>query len=48
MTIEFIVFVVFGSGEEQPWNKTQQKKDTERGVNEEITPLKGVDSKNGS
>ncbi|XP_037959973.1 putative inorganic phosphate cotransporter [Teleopsis dalmanni] len=38
--IEFLVFVIFGSGEEQSWNKRTVSKDTERADQDESTPLK--------
>ncbi|TMW54799.1 hypothetical protein DOY81_000032 [Sarcophaga bullata] len=40
--IEFLVFVIFGSGEEQSWNKVSQKTDPEKPNQDENTPLKGV------
>ncbi|XP_055854295.1 putative inorganic phosphate cotransporter isoform X2 [Episyrphus balteatus] len=39
-TIEFIVFTLFGSGEEQSWNKTIAKHDAESAKHDESTPLK--------
>lgn len=38
--LEFIVFVIFGSGEEQAWNKLPQKSDPEQAQLDENTPLK--------
>lgn len=37
--IEFIVFTIFGSGEEQSWNKSESKSDVERREQDESTPL---------
>lgn len=44
--IEFLVYVTFGSGEEQPWNKRPSKSDTERSEQNEFTPLKETATKN--
>lgn len=38
--IEFLVFTIFGSGDEQAWNRTVAKRDGERGEQDEETPLK--------
>lgn len=46
--IEFLVFVIFGSGEEQPWNKMPQKSDPEQAQQDENTPLKGMNKTNAS
>lgn len=46
--IEFLVFVIFGSGEEQPWNKMSQKSDPEKPQQDENTPLKAENKTNAS
>lgn len=38
--VEFIVFTIFGSGEEQSWNKPENKSDEENRKQDESTPLK--------
>ncbi|XP_075153734.1 major facilitator superfamily transporter 3 [Haematobia irritans] len=40
-TIEFLVYIVFGSGEEQPWNKmvNGDRDDKEKALQDENTPL---------
>ncbi|XP_055919987.1 sialin [Eupeodes corollae] len=42
--IEFIVFTLFASGEEQPWNKTSSKTDAEQVEHNESTPLKNTNA----
>lgn len=43
--IEIIVYTLFGSGEEQPWNKSQARElVTVTTAKSETTPLKGRDS----
>ncbi|XP_022227411.2 sialin [Drosophila obscura] len=41
--LEFLVFVIFGSGSEQPWNKSGSPKDPE--AKDEKTPLKDIPAK---
>lgn len=41
--LEFLVFVIFGSGSEQSWNKSGTPKDPE--AKDEKTPLKDIPSK---
>lgn len=43
--IGFLVFVIFGSGEEQAWNKVPQYNSSEQGQDEN-TPLKGINNLN--
>lgn len=49
-TIEFLVYTIFGSGEEQPWNKAAVKSnDPEKpAVSDESTPLNGTKTANGT
>lgn len=46
--IEIIMYTLFGSGEEQPWNKSQARELVSVGStkpNSESTPLKGRDNR---